>query len=133
MDFVIAGGIEMIVDSRSPNGVLFEGSKGRMFVNRGRISGKPVEALEDDPLPEGADAAFLSHVIHSSDEQQVVETILHALSESSPMADAAKALPANHGRAEEIYLMAPDLVLTGQFSAGPAVQMLQDLGISRCR
>lgn len=47
----------------------------------------------------------------------------------SPMADAAKALPANHGRAEEIYLMAPDLVLTGQFSAGPAVQMLQDLGI----
>lgn len=47
----------------------------------------------------------------------------------SPMAEAAKALPANHGLAEEIYLMAPDLVLTGQFSAGPAVAMLQDLGI----
>lgn len=34
------------------NGVLFEGDAGRMFVNRGRITGKPVEELEDNPLPE---------------------------------------------------------------------------------
>lgn len=33
------------------NGVLVEGDKGRMFVNRGRITGGPVEALEKDPLP----------------------------------------------------------------------------------
>jgi len=46
-DFAIkvkyANGIEMTVDSRSPNGVLFEGVKGRLFVSRGKISGKPVE------------------------------------------------------------------------------------------
>ena len=30
------------------------GTKGRFFVNRGKIVGKPVEDLEDDPLPEGA-------------------------------------------------------------------------------
>ena len=36
-------GIEMIVDSRSQNGVLFEGTKGRIFVNRGKITGKPIE------------------------------------------------------------------------------------------
>ena len=28
-----------------PNGILFVGSKGRIFVNRGRLSGSPVEAL----------------------------------------------------------------------------------------
>jgi predicted dehydrogenase len=34
------------------NGVLFEGDKGRVYVNRGRIAGKPVEELKDNPLPE---------------------------------------------------------------------------------
>ncbi|MBL9125944.1 MAG: Gfo/Idh/MocA family oxidoreductase [Planctomycetaceae bacterium] len=34
------------------NGVLFEGDKSRVYVNRGRIAGKPVEDLKDNPLPE---------------------------------------------------------------------------------
>jgi hypothetical protein len=46
--------VELIITSEGDNGILFEGTEGRFFVNRGRISGKPVEALEDDPLPEGA-------------------------------------------------------------------------------
>ena len=36
-------GIEMIVTSRSDNGILFEGTKGRVFVNRGKITGQPIE------------------------------------------------------------------------------------------
>lgn len=36
------------------NGILFEGTKGRIFVNRGRLTGKPVEDLVDNPLPEDA-------------------------------------------------------------------------------
>jgi len=32
-------------------GIMFEGDQGRMFVNRGVLSGKPVEQLQDDPLP----------------------------------------------------------------------------------
>ena len=51
-DFAIkctfANGIEMIIDSRSDNGILFEGTKGRMFVNRGKITGTPIEENWDE-------------------------------------------------------------------------------------
>ncbi len=47
-------GVEMIITSEGDNGILFEGTEGRFFVNRGRISGKPVENLKDKPLPEDA-------------------------------------------------------------------------------
>ena len=46
--------IEMIITSEGDNGILFEGTKGRFFVNRGKITGKPVEDLKDNPLPEAA-------------------------------------------------------------------------------
>lgn len=36
------------------NGILFEGTEGRIFVNRGRLTGAPVEDLKTKPLPEGA-------------------------------------------------------------------------------
>ena len=41
-------GIEMVVDSRSDNGILFEGSKGRLFVNRGKITGTPITENWDE-------------------------------------------------------------------------------------
>ena len=46
--------VELIITSEGDNGILFEGTKGRFFVNRGKIAGKPVEDLKDNPLPEGA-------------------------------------------------------------------------------
>ena len=46
--------VEMIIESAGDNGVLFEGTKGRFFVNRGRIAGAPVEELKDNPLNAGA-------------------------------------------------------------------------------
>jgi len=46
--------VEMIITSEGDNGIMFEGTEGRFFVNRGRISGKPVEDLRDKPLPEEA-------------------------------------------------------------------------------
>ena len=48
------GNIELIITSEGDNGILFEGTDGRFFVNRGRISGAPVEALRENPLPDGA-------------------------------------------------------------------------------
>jgi len=44
----------LVITSEGDNGILFEGESGRFFVNRGKIVGKPVEDLKDNPLPEGA-------------------------------------------------------------------------------
>lgn len=41
-------GVEMLITSRGDNGVLFEGTKGRLFVNRGKISGQPIEENWDE-------------------------------------------------------------------------------------
>jgi predicted dehydrogenase len=43
----LASGTELIITSRGDNGILFEGSKGRMFVNRGKITGVPIEEQWD--------------------------------------------------------------------------------------
>ena len=34
------------------NGIMFQGEKGRFFVNRGKLTGKPVEELENNPIKE---------------------------------------------------------------------------------
>lgn len=48
------GGTEMTIRNDTDNGVLIEGTKGRIFVSRGKLAGKPVEDLADNPLPEDA-------------------------------------------------------------------------------
>ena len=48
------GDVEMVIRNDTSNGVLIEGEKGRIFVNRGKLTGAPVEALKDNPLPEDA-------------------------------------------------------------------------------
>ena len=47
-------GVELVIRHDTDNGVLIEGDKGRIFVNRRKLTGAPVEALKDDPLPEDA-------------------------------------------------------------------------------
>lgn len=49
-----ADGAEMIIRNDTDNGVLIEGEKGRIFVNRRKLVGAPVEALQDNPLPDDA-------------------------------------------------------------------------------
>ncbi|MCL4193129.1 MAG: Gfo/Idh/MocA family oxidoreductase [Thermoguttaceae bacterium] len=44
-------GVEMTVLDNGRNGILFEGTEGRIFVNRGTLEGQPVEALAAAPLP----------------------------------------------------------------------------------
>ncbi len=44
-------GALMEITSEGRNGILVEGTKGRFFVNRGTIAGKPIEELASNPLP----------------------------------------------------------------------------------
>ena len=43
-------GVEVTIKDHGDNGILFTGDAGRIFVNRGKITGKPVEDLERRPL-----------------------------------------------------------------------------------
>lgn len=47
---------------------------------------------------------------------------------SSAMAEEAKGYPVNHGQAEEVWLLRPDLVVVGSYTAQAAAQMLERLG-----
>ena len=40
--------VKMTITSRGDNGIMFEGDKGRIFVNRGKIVGKPIEENWDE-------------------------------------------------------------------------------------
>ncbi|MCG8448638.1 MAG: gfo/Idh/MocA family oxidoreductase, partial [Pirellulales bacterium] len=46
--------VELVIRHDTDNGILIEGDEGRIFVNRGKLTGKPVEDLKENPLPEDA-------------------------------------------------------------------------------
>lgn len=50
-------------------------------------------------------------------------------SRASAMATEARAYPVNHGLAEEIYLLSPDLVIAGAYSTFATTAMLKRLGL----
>jgi len=55
VDFAVrykyANGVEMTVADHGRNGIMFTGTEGRIFVNRGTVDGKPIEDLADSPFP----------------------------------------------------------------------------------
>ncbi|MFN9624905.1 MAG: Gfo/Idh/MocA family protein [Planctomycetota bacterium] len=46
-----ASGVVMNISDTGDNGILFTGDQGRLFVNRGKITGLPIEELQKRPLP----------------------------------------------------------------------------------
>lgn len=68
--------IELIITSKGDNGILFEGTEGRrFFVNRGKITGKPVEELKENPLPEGAIEEVYGGKISANHTANFIEAI----------------------------------------------------------
>lgn len=51
VSYEYAKGVNMTVKDSGENGILFTGDSGRIFVNRGKITGLPVEELSTRPLP----------------------------------------------------------------------------------
>lgn len=49
---------------------------------------------------------------------------------NSWIAETARAWPANYGQAEDVFLLRPDLVLAGTYTANGATQMLRRLGVN---
>jgi len=54
-----ANGLQIHVTSRGDNGILIEGTRGRIFVNRERITGKPIEEEWDKDMYSDADVSLL--------------------------------------------------------------------------
>lgn len=54
IDATYDDGTKLTIRHDLDNGILFEGTEGRIFINRGRLAGKPVEELSGNPLPPGA-------------------------------------------------------------------------------
>ncbi|MCY2966647.1 MAG: Gfo/Idh/MocA family oxidoreductase [Planctomycetota bacterium] len=65
--------VELIITSEGDNGILFEGTEGRFFVNRGKITGKPVEELKEKPLPEGAIEAIYGGKVSANHTANFIE------------------------------------------------------------
>nr|WP_272213278.1 ABC transporter substrate-binding protein [Marinicella sp. W31]MDC2879225.1 ABC transporter substrate-binding protein [Marinicella sp. W31] len=65
----------------------------------------------------------------AGDDQLISVSALAADPAISAMAEDAIAYPLNHGLAEEVFLMKPDLVLAGSYTTRETVDLLKRLGI----
>ena len=65
--------VELTITSEGDNGILFEGTEGRFFVNRGKITGKPVEDLKSNPLPDGAIEAIYGGKVSANHTANFIE------------------------------------------------------------
>ncbi|TWU00920.1 Gfo/Idh/MocA family protein [Stieleria varia] len=83
------GGTKMIIRNDTDNGVLITGDKGRIFVSRGKLSGKPVEDLADNPLPEDAIAKVYKNLPMEGNERSAHwASFLHCVRErAEPISD----------------------------------------------
>ena len=67
--------VEMLITSEGDNGILFEGTSGRFFVNRGKITGAPVEELKTKPLPENAIEEFYGGKVSANHTANFIEAM----------------------------------------------------------
>ncbi len=106
--------VELIITSKGDNGILFEGTEGRFFVNRGKIVGKPVEDLRENPLPEGALEAIYGGPLKNNHTENFIESMV---SRKQPISDVW-----SHNRMLEICHLSNIAMRLGRALAWDPVQ-----------
>ncbi len=83
------GDVDMNIRHDGDNGIMFEGEAGRIFVNRGKLVGKPVEELASNPLPEDAIAKIYRNMpMMQNDRQAHWANFIHAIeNQTLPISD----------------------------------------------
>jgi hypothetical protein len=76
--------IELVITSEGDNGILFEGTEGRFFVNRGKLTGKPVEEMSEKPLPDGAIEGIYGSKVSANHTANFIESMV---SRKQPVSD----------------------------------------------
>lgn len=84
-----ADGCKMIIRNDTDNGVLLTGTKGRIFVNRGKLVGAPVDALKDNPLSEDTIAKVYKNLpMEHNERKQHWANFIHCVMENKePISD----------------------------------------------
>jgi hypothetical protein len=90
-----ADGVVLEVKDTGRNGVLFEGSEGRIFVNRGTVAGQPVDDLQSNPLPREAFRLYAHDNLNRPPRMGKLDAIVNhmgnfydcVLSRHTPLAD----------------------------------------------
>lgn len=82
-------GTEMIIRDDTDNGAMIEGEKGRIFVNRGKLVGAPVDELASNPLPDDAIAKVYKNLPMVGNERSAHwASFLHCVeSREEPISD----------------------------------------------
>ncbi len=96
------GGTEMIIRNDTDNGVLITGDRGRIFVSRGKLAGKPVEDLANNPLPEDAISKVYKNMPMERNERERPLGEFLALRAGTQRTDFRRALA--HGNVERLSL-----------------------------
>ena len=81
--------VELVIRHDTENGVLIEGDKGRIFVNRGKLVGAPVEELASNPLPDDAiQRVYKGHPLIAGERKGHWANFLHCVrTREEPVSD----------------------------------------------
>ena len=80
-------GAKLTIRHDTNNGILFEGTKGRMFVSRGSLAGRAVDELKTNPLPDDAIAKLYGGKEPAKSNAHMTNFMESVVSRKQPISD----------------------------------------------
>lgn len=106
------------------------------FLIAASVLAMPALAAAEQPLPKAVSINLCADqlaLLLAAPGQLLSVSHVAADPLSSPMAEEAARLPLNHGGAEEVFLLHPDVVLAARYSPPTTLALLERLGIPTVR